>query len=186
LYPLFMTGVEELQEVRIELLAALERVERLLERASAPTYADNDQSVDIAALPRTKAIEWVLRHRGQPMRPVEIWSALQDLGRTDPKMEIQVTTYDLWQRDRIDKVGRGLYRAFSDASPMKHPATDVGGDVGMGKQRWSIDELRTELARFERTLRGAGLAETSIHTYVDRTARFIRWLDGDYQPQGSA
>ena len=44
------------------------------------------------------------------MRPVEIWADLQTSGRrSDPKMEVQVTTYDLWKRGRIDKVGRGLY-----------------------------------------------------------------------------
>jgi len=61
-------------------------------------------------LDRTVAIETVLRRRGVAMRPVEIWADLQTSGRrSDPKMEVQVTTYDLWKRGRIDKVGRGLY-----------------------------------------------------------------------------
>jgi hypothetical protein len=51
-------------------------------------------------------------------------------------------------------------------------------------QRYSVDELRDELRRFERELRAAGLKETSVTTYVDRTGRFLKWLDGDYQPRG--
>jgi hypothetical protein len=51
-------------------------------------------------------------------------------------------------------------------------------------QRYSVDELRDELRRFERELRAAGLKETSVTTYIDRTGRFLKWLDGDYQPRG--
>lgn len=48
------------------------------------------------------------------MRPVEIWAELQRRGRKDDsKMEVQVTTFDLWQRDRIGKIGRGQYIAKS-------------------------------------------------------------------------
>lgn len=36
--------------------------------------------------------------------------------------------------------------------------------------RYSTDELRDQLARFERELRAAGLKENSVSTYVDRTA----------------
>jgi hypothetical protein len=39
---------------------------------------------------------------------------------------------------------------------------------------WTTEDLRGELRRFEAELRAAGLKETSINTYVDRTARFIR------------
>ncbi len=49
---------------------------------------------------------------------------------------------------------------------------------------WTIEELRHELDRFEREARRAGLKETSIRTYVDRSAIFVRWLDGNYQFQG--
>jgi hypothetical protein len=54
----------------------------------------------------------------------------------------------------------------------------------MSQNRWTLDELHAELARFEQELRAARLKESSIHTYIDRTARFLRWLDGDYVPQG--
>jgi hypothetical protein len=50
--------------------------------------------------------------------------------------------------------------------------------------RWTIAELRDELARFEAEARAAGLAESSVRTYVDRSERFVRWLAGDYQFHG--
>jgi hypothetical protein len=52
-------------------------------------------------------------------------------------------------------------------------------------QSWTSPELRAQLARFERELRAAGLRPSSVATYVDRTAVFLRWLDGDYAPRGS-
>jgi hypothetical protein len=48
--------------------------------------------------------------------------------------------------------------------------------------RWTIDELDAELGRFEAELRAAGLTDSSVHTYVDRSERFLRWLVGDYRP----
>jgi hypothetical protein len=53
-----------------------------------------------------------------------------------------------------------------------------------GSQSYSPAELRAELRRFEHQLRAAGLKETSVTTYVDRTGRFLKWLEGDYQPRG--
>lgn len=50
-------------------------------------------------------------------------------------------------------------------------------------RQWTIEELHAELGRFEAALRAAGLTESSIHTYTDRSARFLRWLTGDYQPR---
>jgi hypothetical protein len=58
------------------------------------------------------------------------------------------------------------------------PVTAAGG------QRYSPAELRAELRRFEHQLRAAGLKETSVTTYIDRTSRFLKWLEGDYQPRG--
>ena len=56
--------------------------------------------------------------------------------------------------------------------------------AGLEDQRYSLDELREELGRFERELRAAGLKEASVATYVDRTSRFLKWLNGDYHPRG--
>ena len=51
-------------------------------------------------------------------------------------------------------------------------------------ESWTLRELQGELLRFEQELRAAGLRPSSIDTYVDRTERFLRWLAGDYTPQG--
>jgi len=51
-------------------------------------------------------------------------------------------------------------------------------------QTWTLSELRTELERFQRELRAAGLKRTTINTYVDRAEVFLRWLGGDYHPRG--
>ncbi len=61
-------------------------------------------------------------------------------------------------------------------------ATEAGARVET--TRYSTRELRAELARFEQELRAAGLRESSVVTYVDRTGRFLKWLDGDYHPRG--
>lgn len=54
----------------------------------------------------------------------------------------------------------------------------------MSRESWTTDELRLELKKFEAELRAAGLKDSSVETYVDRTARFLKWLDGDYHPRG--
>jgi len=53
----------------------------------------------------------------------------------------------------------------------------------VGTQR---NELHAELGRFDQELRAARLKESSIHTDIDRTPRFLRWLDGDNVPQEPA
>ena len=54
----------------------------------------------------------------------------------------------------------------------------------MTETRWSIEELEQELIRFELAARAVGLKENSVHTYVDRSARFVRWLAGDFEFRG--
>jgi hypothetical protein len=66
--------------------------------------------------------------------------------------------------------------AASPVAPERHAITEVG-------HRYSSAELRAELRRFEHQLRAAGLKESSVTTYVNRTARFLKWLEGDYQPR---
>jgi hypothetical protein len=51
-------------------------------------------------------------------------------------------------------------------------------------KRWTVQELQARLRDFERELRAAELAENSVRTYVDRSSVFVRWLAGDYTPQG--
>ena len=106
-----MNLAPELQAIRSDLAGLLARLDRTIESLS-PRPKSNDAE-HVQGLPRTRAIEWVLTQRkGQDMRPVEIWRELQSLGRDDPKMEIQVTTFDLWERGRIGKSGRGQYHAL--------------------------------------------------------------------------
>lgn len=101
-----MSQSESLLRLRADLSAALNRLDKLIAEARPAT------DTNFAGLDRTVAIERVLRQADGPLRPVEIWARLQEHGRTsDPKMEVQVTTYDLWKRGRIGKVERGLYVA---------------------------------------------------------------------------
>lgn len=46
----------------------------------------------------------------------------------------------------------------------------------------TLEELRGR--RFERELRATGLAPNTIGTYVGRSETFLRWLAGEYRPQG--
>lgn len=73
----------------------------------------------------------------------------------------------------------------AESAPQQRPAP-ADAPVVPGDQRFSTGDLREELARFERQLRAAGLKDSSVATYVDRTSRFLRWLDGGYQPRGPA
>ena len=106
-----MIPTAELQGIRSGLLALLDRVDNLIVAASPAPASE----FDITGIERTKAIEWVLGSHEGAMRPVEIWAELIRLGRNDPKMEVQVTTFDLWQRGRIGKVSRGQYVAQPDS-----------------------------------------------------------------------
>lgn len=114
MHPLFVR-VDELRALRSDLAAALERVDRLIE-ADAPAARLDEHVAGLRELPRTVAIETVLAGAEHALRPIEIWEALRAAGRDDPKMEVQVTTFDLWQRGRIGKIGRGLYVSVPDAA----------------------------------------------------------------------
>lgn len=103
-----MTITEDLRALRVDAVRLLTELDRLIAASSEPASS----GVDITGLQRTKAIEWVLEETGETMRPVEIWKVLQNHDRSDPKMEVQVTTFDLAERNRIEKVGRGQYRAW--------------------------------------------------------------------------
>jgi len=48
---------------------------------------------------------------------------------------------------------------------------------------WTVTDLHALLGEFEAELRGAGLEEATIRTYVDRSTYFVRWLDDDYHPR---
>ena len=50
------------------------------------------------------------------------------------------------------------------------------------QEHYTVQELFSELRRFEDELRKAGKQENTVRTYVDRSAIFVRWLAGDYMP----
>jgi hypothetical protein len=102
--------LRELHAVRSQLKEVLEHLDEVI----APNPIQQQRGVltdtQLRTLPRTEAIEEILRRSDGPMRPIEIWEALRTAGRrNDPKMEVQVTTFDLWRRARIGKIGRGQY-----------------------------------------------------------------------------
>ena len=120
---LFMAEIEELEEIRAFLKASLDRIDGLIAASlpeelwskgfQVPNALDSEQYRTVA-IERVLEANYDLRVRGRPvgsMRPTEIRSVLESVGRPDPPMEVQVTTFDLAQRNRIEKVGRGLYRA---------------------------------------------------------------------------
>lgn len=56
--------------------------------------------------------------------------------------------------------------------------------IGHMNDAWTLEELYSELASFEKAARAAGLAENSVRTCVDRSRYFVRWLAGDFQFRG--
>jgi hypothetical protein len=110
----------------------------------------------------------------------------------------------LWQRERTaeshrhhdEGVGGGRAGADTSGQVARHPlqpartsqrdrafSSGTEDHVEMDAT-WTISELHDELERFERDARRAGLAESSVRTYVDRSRVFVRWLAGEYQFQG--
>ena len=59
----------------------------------------------------------------------------------------------------------------------RHPAD-------MAKDSWTLAELHDELKRFRRAAESAGLKPASVHTYVNRSEIFVRWLSGDFEFRG--
>lgn len=47
-----------------------------------------------------------------------------------------------------------------------------------------MEDPRRDLRRFEQELRAASLAPISVHTYVNQSEVFVRWLSGDHTPRG--
>lgn len=50
-------------------------------------------------------------------------------------------------------------------------------------RNWSTDQLLEEVKSYKQQLEAAGMKPNTVHTYVDRAERFIKWLAGDYQPK---
>jgi hypothetical protein len=60
----------------------------------------------------------------------------------------------------------------------------LGDSAVMHGTSWAAAELHKELERFEAAARAAGLAETSVRTYVDGSRFFVRWFQGDFEFKG--
>ena len=61
---------------------------------------------------------------------------------------------------------------------------------GISSRTWTLEDLRHELARWERELRdatgdaGQPYSPDTIHSHIGHSAQFIRWLAGEWQPRG--
>ena len=161
-----MTSPDPLAAVRSDLTAALARIDDLLAGAQTESDASDSSLID---LPRTKAIEAVLSANGTAMRPVEIWKALQDAGRTDPKMEVQVTTFDLCKRGRIGKLGRGIYIALGEPAPADLPV-DITRLQTMIQE---IQQLRTRRCDVKSNANPAYLALSNVVTNLRLAASLL-------------
>jgi hypothetical protein len=47
---------------------------------------------------------------------------------------------------------------------------------------WDVEELKAEIDRYRAALVAAGKVPNTVQTYVDRADRFVRWLNGEYDP----
>jgi len=90
----------QLRQISGEMTRLLSELENAEDPPADHAYAD---------LGRMEAIVKVLDTEAVPMAPVAIWSALRAAGFQDEKNLVQVTTYQLWRRGRLVKLGRGIY-----------------------------------------------------------------------------
>lgn len=56
--------------------------------------------------------------------------------------------------------------------------------MGEDEARWTLAELWGEWDDFRNYLVAQGLRAASVETYTSRVKTFLRWLSGDYVPQG--
>lgn len=110
-----------LRQIQRQLRQINGEMTRLLSSLEEETPTDPDYE----NLGRIEAILKTLKAQAIPMTPVQIWSALQASGFTDQKNLIQVTTYQLWRRGRVAKLGRGLYCHPDHLPPDAQPERPV-------------------------------------------------------------
>lgn len=157
---------DDLLAIRDALEGALRRANRLLQGAE-PQGAPTPRP--IVELPRTPAIEAVLRESGTAMRPVEIWAKLREAGRDDPKMEVQVTTFDLWQRDRIAKLARGQYKTKMEGG---EAMSDYQNDIS------SLERMIEEVRRIrDRTCEPKANSNPRYHALSSAVSQLNRAID---------
>ena len=109
---IFMDPHTDFLAIRAQIVSILDQLDRLIWDSQGTPQGDTH---GVKSLERTKAIEWVLRREWKPDAPRPDLGRASEAWQGRPKMEVQVTTYDLWQRGRIDRVGRGLYVTKPDA-----------------------------------------------------------------------
>ncbi len=56
--------------------------------------------------------------------------------------------------------------------------------MSLTKNKWTIAELTDKLHEYEALLISKGMARNTVHTYVQHPERFIRYLQGQYDPTG--
>ena len=62
---------------------------------------------------------------------------------------------------------RGLYDSLDD----------------MPHRYWTVEELHADLQRLREELVAAGKGSNTVQTYTDRAERYVRWLEGKYDPR---
>jgi len=75
----------------------------------------------------------------------------------------------VWNADDVER--------WHAARKAPRPSRDQGK-----AEQWTLDDLHQALDRYEQLLASSGKSSSTIHTYVDRPRRFLRWLAGDYDP----
>jgi len=75
----------------------------------------------------------------------------------------------VWNADDVER--------WHAARKAPRPSKDHGK-----AERWTLDDLRQALDRYERLLVSSGKAPNTVRTYLDHPRRFLRWLAGDYDP----
>jgi hypothetical protein len=53
----------------------------------------------------------------------------------------------------------------------------------MSGRTWTVEQLHSELDRYERSIRDADITEETVESYVSRANRFVSFLAGDWKPQ---
>ena len=84
-------------------------------------------------------------------------------------------------RARVD----GWLAAHSQLTSMPVPPPEPTGASAATSPSPLIEaELRRQLERFRAALRAGGLRESTINAYLFGSSLFVRWLAGEYVPQG--
>lgn len=92
--------------------------------------------------------------------------------------------------DTPDTTFSPCHHAEMSTSNNSDPVTRIGWAIAKHQQephlygaaRAVIDQLHKEIEAYRAVLEQSDMTASSIHTYWDRAARFVRWLEGEYTP----